>query len=553
VIGERLRKKLVVAVTFLAMVSLVAVVAACGEEETSTTAAPTSAPSTTSNTAAPSTETTAPESTTSSSVQPTYGGVLKYIHVNTPQVLGYWPEQGPDDEWAVQPAIERIMKFTAGGILVPHLAESVVEDPDRLTITVKLRQGIKFHDGSELTAEVAKWNYDLGIPSGKLQFADALKEFEIVDKYTYVLHLNYWHNRLLESFGWMPMFSKEAFEKNGGADWARTHVVGTGPFILQEYNRDQSVKWVKNPDYWQQGLPYLDGIELMCLPDRNTAALTMMAGDADFWQSPTPQYLAQFKEKGVNVNIRIAKVGLGTGLIFNLADPNSPVADQRVREAMEYAVDKAAINEATGYGFTQVMDAVTPDPEWGADSIPVKREYNPEKAKQLLAEAGYANGCPITILALVEEGGRNTGAEAMKGYLDAAGFQTTLDIADPGRFFGSAFGTGWKDCIAMFWGVDENFLFSLAAWFGPSPKTKLAGWAPPEEYYALYEPAMQARTLEEQKEKTKAIVAYMNEHCLVIPGSFVPLTPVYQPWVHANYPDDGISTFYWDQAWMEKH
>jgi hypothetical protein len=105
------------------------------------------------------------------------------------------------------------------------------EDPDALTMTVKLHQGVKFHDGTELTAEVAKWNYDLAAPTGKLQFADSIKEIEIVDNYTYVIHLNYWHNLLLQSLGWVPMFSKEAYEKSGATEeagmskalrWSRT-------------------------------------------------------------------------------------------------------------------------------------------------------------------------------------------------------------------------------------------------------------------------------------------------------------------------------------------
>jgi len=81
----------------------------------------------------------------------------------------------------------------------------VVEDPDVLTITIRLNEGVMFHDGTELTSAVAKWNYDLAAPTGKLQFADAIKEFEIVDDYTYVLHLNYWHNQLLQSLAWVPI------------------------------------------------------------------------------------------------------------------------------------------------------------------------------------------------------------------------------------------------------------------------------------------------------------------------------------------------------------
>ena len=180
------------------------------------------------------------------------------------------------------------MKFAPGRKLVPDLAESVVEDPDALTITVKLHQGIKFHDGTELTAEVAKWNYDLGAAGGKLQFADAIKEFEIVDNYNYVLHLNYWHNQLLQSLGWVPMFSKDAYEANGGEEWAMTHLVGTGPFILKEFNRDQSWCGSRTPTTGAKPA-YLDGIEVTIIPDATTASALMQAGQADIWQTADAQ------------------------------------------------------------------------------------------------------------------------------------------------------------------------------------------------------------------------------------------------------------------------
>ena len=210
------------------------VMAGCGgDDETTTTAAPTettAAP--TETTAAPTETTAAPTETTAASMEPVAGGVLKLIHNALPADVGFWPKMGPTDEGGIFPGVERIMKFAPGRKLVPDLAVSVVEDPDALTITVKLNEGVMFHDGTELTASVAKWNYDIGAAGGKLQFADAITEFEIVDDYNYVLHLKYWHNQLLQSLGWVPMFSQAAFEANGGEEWAMTHLVGTGPFLL---------------------------------------------------------------------------------------------------------------------------------------------------------------------------------------------------------------------------------------------------------------------------------------------------------------------------------
>ena len=521
----------------------------CGEDETTTTAGPatTAGPTTT---AGPGT-TAAPETTTTAPGGPVSGGTLRLIHNATPQVVGYWPTMGPVDEGGIFPGVERIMKFAPGRKLVPDLAVSVDEDPDALTITVKLHEGVMFHDGTELTAEVAKWNYDLAAPTGKLQFADAIKEFEIVDKYTYVIHLNYWHNQLLQSLGWVPMFSQEAFEKNGGQDWASTNLVGTGPFMLEQYNRDQSLKWVKNPNWWG-GEVYLDAIEVTIIPDATTASAMMQANQADVWQSADAQGRSEMIGKGFAVQSGWA--GFQYHLMPNTMDPASPLADQKVREAVEYALDKKAITDAIGYGFYEPIYAVAPEGEWGADRIVVKRDYDPEKAKQLLTEAGYANGCPIDVLAIAEGGGRSAGAEAVKGYLDAAGFVTNIDIADAGRFYGSVFGTGWKDLAFMFSGNDVTYLMSCAAWWSPTPKTNLASFKRPDAFSALFEPALMARTEEEQKAKTGDIVAMMNEQALMIPVFHYPAAIVIQDYVHTEYPiEGGFVAWSWGTTWMDPH
>jgi ABC-type transport system substrate-binding protein len=531
----------------LALVLMLAMLAVgCGEEETTTT---TAAPATT--TTAGGTDTTAaPTTDTTTAAGPVMGGVLKLIHNATPQVVGFWPKMGPVDEGGVFPGVERIMKFAPGRVLEPDLAESVVEDPDALTITVKLHQGIKFHDGTDLTASVAKWNYDLGAAGGKLQFADAIKEFQIVDDYTYVLQLNYWHNQLLQSLAWVPMFSQAAYEANGGEEWALSNLVGTGPFILKEFNRDQSLVWEKNPNYWREGQPYLDGIEVTIIPDATTASALMQAGQADVWQSADAQGRAEMIDKGLEVQTGWA--GFQYHLMPNTMDPASPLAKKEVREAVEYALDKPAIANAIGYGFYFPIYVVAPEGEWGGDAVVVDRQYDPEKAKQLLIDAGYADGCPIDVLAVAEGGGRSTGAEAVKGYLDAAGFVTNIDIADPGRFYGSVFGMGWKDLAFMFSGNDYNYLMSCNAWWGPMPKTNLASFQRPEEFKALFEPANLARTEADQIAGTEKIVAYMNQESLMIPVFHYPAGIVVQDYVHTEYPmEGGFVHWSWNTTWMD--
>jgi peptide/nickel transport system substrate-binding protein len=241
-------------------------------------------------------------------------------------------------------------------------------------------------------------------------------------------------------------------------------------------------------------------------------------------------------------------------LMPNTADPASPMANLKVREAVEYALDKPAICDAIGYGRYTPLYEVAGEGEWGAGVSGIKREYDPVKAKQLLTEAGFADGCPITLEALVESGGRSTAAEACKQYLDAAGFVTTLDIADAGRYFGEVFGTGWKDLVIMFSGTDVNYLVSATRWWAPDAMTQLASFKRPEGMQALFDAAVSTRGGEAEQEKlTGPIIAMMTEQCLMIPFYASPQAIAIPDYVHTDYPAAGFVAWDWRNTWMDPH
>jgi peptide/nickel transport system substrate-binding protein len=529
-------------------------IAACGSTTTTTTAgATTTTAGATTTTAAGATTTTAAAETTTTAAGATVvtGGRVRHIVPAGPQDVGFWPKMGPTDEGPIFPSVERINEYTVDRTLVPHLAKTFVEDPEKLTMTCELKPGILFHDGTELTADVAKWNYQIGIDGKKLQFADALDSFEVTGKYTYVLHLKRWDNQLINSFGWVPMFSQAAFEKNGGEAWAMDHCVGTGPFVMKEFVRDQSITWEKFADYWQKPLPNTDGIDYKIIPDATTSGALMQSGQADIWQNADAQAQNDMKQAGL-----IDQSGWAAFLYHlmpNTMDETAPTFKLPVREAVEYALDKEAICKAVGYGIYKPIYEVAPEGEWGAGSAKVKRTYDPAKAKQLLADAGYANGCPIDLLAIAETGGRSVVGEACKGYLDAAGFQTNLDIADPGRFYGSVFGTGWKNLALMFSGTDPNYLISSNRWWSPTPMTNLVSFKRPPEFTQMFEAANSARDPKEQEKLTGPIVGMMADQALMVPVYSSPAGLIMQKYVHTEYPLAGFIRWDWANFWMDKH
>ena len=487
----------------------------------------------------------------SSAQTPQYGGVLKIIDRMGPQVLGYYPEMGPTDHYAAFPAIESIMELDEDRVFRPFLAEDVIFDEANLTMTIKLRKGIRFHDGSPLNAEACAWNYQLLKDTKKIQYYDLIKSIEVVDDYTVVLHLTTIHNQMPFAYGWVPMLSKVAYEKHG-KDWCRKNVVGTGPFKEVEWKRDSYLIWVKNEDYWQKGRPYLNGIDVSYIPDPVTASSMMQAREADLWNGGTqPKFWRELEQKGL---IRQASwPGLPIVIYMNTKNHDGPTANKKVREAVEYAIDKPAIAKALGFGYFKPLKMFHPPGEWAYDPDWPGREYNPEKARQLLAEAGYPNGLKLDLLAFVGVANGAEVGEAIKAYLGDVGIDVHLDLADPGRYWGSIFGSGWKDMALCFTGIDHNSLATIQAWFGHEPKTNLASFERTPRLINLSKMSITYQDEDQQKEISRIIGLEIAEQALVIPLIDVKAAVMIQPYVHTNYLETGLIRWKMADMWMDKH
>jgi peptide/nickel transport system substrate-binding protein len=486
---------------------------------------------------------------------PVKGGILTEIWSTGPRVLSYLPEMGPGDEQAILPAAEKLMDYNQEHVLVPFLAESVTIAKDGKSITFKLKKGIKFHDGSDFNAEAVAWNYQLAKDTKRMQYDSKLTSIEVVDPYTMTLHITNYTNQLLHSFGWIPLFSKASWDKAGGGnvdkskEWARANIVGTGPFKLTEYKRDNYIKWTKNENYWQKGKPYLDGRLIRIIPDGVTAAAMMQAKEADSWFQAPVQYQADLEKKGF---VRGSGYGLPRMIYLNNKDPNSKFANLKVREAVEYAIDKVAIAKALGYGYYVPLTMVAPPGEWGFDPNYKGRPYDPAKAKQLLAEAGYPTGFTAKMTAMSPPPWPDEVA-ALKRYLDEVGIKIDPDMADPGRFFGTLWLNGWPDMILFLTGMDPNYLVTFHRQFGPDPMANYASFKRPPELIALAEKSLTLKTDKEQQEITKQLVRLMADEALVIPLYRVPNAYIVQPYVHTTLFKEQMVTRYTGDEWMDKH
>ncbi len=488
--------------------------------------------------------------------KPLYGGTLRMITNAGPRVLGYSLEQGPGDLFVLLGAVEKVVEFNDKQELVPWLAESVDLDEGNKTITITMRKGIKFHDGSDCDADAIAWNYEQQVANKRIGYLDQWKSLEVIDKYTLRIHYTGGYNNQLV-MGWLwspPVFSKEAFLKAGGGDiekskeWARRNVSGTGPFKLREYRRDEDMTLDRFDDYWGPK-PYLDSLKYIFIPDSVTASAIMRAGQADMWLNTPVKDQADLEKKGL---IRHSGRGSFQCIIPNTANPQSKWRDRRLLQALEYALDKPAMAKALGFGYYTPMKMLAPKGEWGYDPAYEGRPYNPEKARQLLAEAGYPQGLKIKLLALI---GTDDVTTAIKRYLEDVGFKVDIDIADPGRFFGSLWVKGWDDLIL--WGtiVLGDMLATIQINYGDQPLTRMASssYMVPPELEAMCKDARTYPDKAGQEVATRKIIRWIADQSLIIPLYVAPAAYMTQSYVHIGFLQETSFTFYFGKYWMDKH
>jgi peptide/nickel transport system substrate-binding protein len=464
-------------------------------------------------------------------------------------------EQGPFDLYVLLAGVEKIMEFNEKQELAPWLAQSAVNDEKTQTITIKLRPGIKCHDGSDFDADAVVWNFNNQVANKRIGYISQFVSIEAVDKVTAVIHYTGgYNNQLINAWLWSPpMWSKGAWEAAGGGDksleWARSHFSSTGPFKLTEYKRDVDLTMVRFDDYWGPK-PYLDAVKFIFIPDTVTASAMMQAGEADMWLGAPVNDQLNLVKKGL---VMTSGGGAVSGIVPNTVAPDSKWKDKRLLQAIDYALDKKAIAGALGQGRYTAMNFPVPEGVTGFDPTFVPRTYDPAKAKQLLAEAGYPNGLKVKLLVLQ---GNLDLPQAIKRYLDDVGMTVDIDIADAGRYYGSLFFAGWDDLLLGGGGfASGDTLVGFQQNWGDQPLTHMsaASYVLPPELLALSQESRTYPNPADQAAVTVKIFRWIADNAFIIPIYLAPASYVMQPWVHCTYLRENGFAFYFGKYWMEKH
>lgn len=363
---------------------------------------------------------------------PRRGGTLVYAADNEATTMDP-PYVGDGSSVNVSSMIyNQLVKFTPTLEIRPDLATSW--KVDGTTWTFNIRHGVTFHDGTGFDAHavVAHFNRLLGPekPLRASQWLPLVARVQALDattvRFTTKFVDPFFLDRLANVTG--AIESPAAFAKYG-KDLAR-HPVGTGPFKFREWVQDDHIALIRNDNYWGNK-PYLDGVIIRAVPDINARVIALAAGDVQLARSIPPEQVSRIE---ANPQLTIMTIdGLSTWFIgMNVL--KKPFTDLRVRQALNYAVDKAAIVKAIYDGMGQISNDVVARGAAGYSPVP-GFPYNPKKAKQLLAGAGYPNGFSATML--VTNGAYPKELE-LEQFLQeqwaAIGVQVTLQTAEYVRY-----------------------------------------------------------------------------------------------------------------------
>ncbi|MCI2425181.1 glutathione ABC transporter substrate-binding protein [Candidatus Acetothermia bacterium] len=279
------------------------------------------------------------------------------------------------------------------GTIDPSLAKSWEVSPDGLVWIIQLRDDVKFHDGTPFNAEAVKFNLDRFLdPASRAPFRfliARITEVEVAGEFTVKIHLDAPFAPMLAhlSHSFIGMLSPTAVKALGEGVQIVTYPVGTGPFKIYEWVRGERITLVANEDYWG-GRPYLDEIVWKIVPEDAARVMMLEAGDVHHIYRVPPMDVPRLEaDPAITIvretSVRVIYVG------FNNLMP--PFTDVRVRRAINYAINREAIVEYVLGGAGRVATAPIVPAVFGYHTVG-PWPYNPERARELLAEAGFPDG-----------------------------------------------------------------------------------------------------------------------------------------------------------------
>nr|WP_243752048.1 ABC transporter substrate-binding protein [Leucobacter weissii] len=307
------------------------------------------------------------------------------------------------------------------------MCETFESDDGGATFTVTLREGIAFTDGTPFDAEAVKFNWeriqDPELGSASVGFASQVEEIEVVDDLTLKLTMTapnpgFVSNFIVYAMQWIA--SPTALEK--GTEEFNKNPIGAGPFTLESWTPNGVTKVVRNDDYWEDGLPYLDGLEIQGVSDTTQRLNALLTGDVDAVMNSE----ASTSESAVQAGFvsHDYQFNGGTALMFNTE--KAPFDDARARQAVAHALDLEALADASSGGYPSVPRTLFPEDSPYYSDIPLD-QHDPEKAQELFDELA-AEGAPLSFSFTMTPGPSQSSFDSIQSQLQ--GYDNVSVTAD---------------------------------------------------------------------------------------------------------------------------
>ncbi len=446
---------------------------------------------------------------------------------------------------------------------------------DDKTFEVKLRQGVKFQNkppvnGRELTAEDVVWSWKrIFAVNPRMEKVSAFnKDIVAVDKYT-VRFLQTQPTPALPDMLGIQTTSSVVAKESGDfskdkqwGDWTvpdKTYV-GSGPFMLKEVVSGVKVVTVKHPDYFKKGLPYVDQMEFITVPDQSTRLAAVIAGKLDLWFAETAVATALTAQK-VAPNLAVQGCPMWEPLVVFFNEDEKPFNDVRVRRAALMAMDQESMIKTAFLGQANPSGIAPPLSPWYLAAKDFPQEigkyltYNPAEAKKLVADAGYPSGVKVTLNYFPGYGSPyNEGTEALASMLAKAGFDVDLKGWERGVYNNMKADGKYQGLFATKTSGIENPLEYFLQFRSTVPVAQNTGHTKDPEMDKLVDAF--SNTLDENKMKdlAKQIQYRMLDqaHVLQPPGHFD--YSIAQPYVKGFVKGgrDQNSRFWSENVWLDK-
>ncbi|MGH8065619.1 MAG: ABC transporter substrate-binding protein [Candidatus Entotheonellia bacterium] len=410
-----------------------------------------------------------------SAATPTPGGTLTIAVPDEPPGLD--PTASPAAAIArivYNNLLEGLVRVNMQGEVVRALAERYSVSTDGTVYTFTLRQGVKFHNGRSLTAEDVKFTLERNLEPKTghphRAYYEDIQDIKVVDDRTFHIALRKPNAMFVFNLARAnsAIIAKEEVER------LKSHPIGTGPFQLSEWVRGDRIVLIRFKDYYEPGVPYLDRVVFRFIQDPSAQMAALRAGDVDvIGAAMNPESAVELKN---DAQFQVIEGLTTTDVIVAMNNSKPPFSDLRVRQAITYAINRDEVIKGAVFGMAKPigshMDPLNP---YYVDLSHVY-EYDPQKATQLLTEAGYPQGFEFVLRLAEPYLAYRRAGEIIASQLAKVGLKARIEIIEWGQWLARVYRQADYDMTVM--GHAEPFDISI--------------YANPQYYFRYDNPTLQA-------------------------------------------------------------